>query len=233
MGKKRTEFSNFYYNLTDRNLDYLASYVSVVAGTPKDTILRYFAEIENGESLRLHFRMNLFSLPHMRDSTIGYARRVAWYAFIRALKPRTVIETGVYQGIGSCIIASALMRNGADGFEGKYIGIDIDPNAGELFLPPYSEKGEIIIADSVTTLKSFDGIVDVFISDSDHSHDYELQEYLTIRNKVTAETLIISDNSRTSLSLSNFSLLAGRKFLFFKEEPVDHWYPGAGIGCSY
>lgn len=175
----------------------------------------------------------MFSLSHMRDSTIGYARRVAWYAFIRALKPGIVIGTGVYQGLGSCIIASALMRNSADGFEGKYIGIDIDPNAGELFLPPHNEKGEVIIADSVTTLESFDGIIDIFISDSDHSQNYELQEYLTIRNKVTSETLFISDNSHTSSSLSNFSLLTGREFLFFKEEPVDHWYPGAGIGCSY
>jgi hypothetical protein len=25
----------------------------------------------------------------------------------------------------------------------------------------------------------------------------------------------------------------GRRFLFFKEEPAQHWYPGAGIGFSY
>jgi hypothetical protein len=25
----------------------------------------------------------------------------------------------------------------------------------------------------------------------------------------------------------------GRNFVFFKEQPKAHWYPGAGIGISY
>jgi hypothetical protein len=29
--------------------------------------------------------------------------------------------------------------------------------------------------------------------------------------------------------LAKYSNEQGRKFLFFKEEPLNHWYPGAGI----
>lgn len=30
-----------------------------------------------------------------------------------------------------------------------------------------------------------------------------------------------------------FSRQYGRSFLMFKEQPKDHWYPGAGIGISF
>ena len=41
-----------------------------------------------------------------------------------------------------------------------------------------------------------------------------------------------SKESRT-IKLSVFSKENGRKFIFFKEQPLNHWYPGAGIGISF
>ncbi|MEO0699176.1 MAG: hypothetical protein AAFY81_05595 [Pseudomonadota bacterium] len=33
--------------------------------------------------------------------------------------------------------------------------------------------------------------------------------------------------------LLNWSKQQGRSYLFFKERPLDHWYPGAGVGLSF
>jgi hypothetical protein len=34
-------------------------------------------------------------------------------------------------------------------------------------------------------------------------------------------------------SLSTWAESTGRMFDFFREEPMDHWYPGAGIGADW
>ena len=45
--------------------------------------------------------------------------------------------------------------------------------------------------------------------------------------------LIIGDNSHESDSLSRFASETGRCFVFFRETPKNHWYPGAGIGFAF
>lgn len=75
--------------------------------------------------------------------------------------------------------------------------------------------------------------MDLFINDSDHSSDYEYKEYQVIRDKLSSNAVILGDNSHVTESLSRFSHESGRQFLFFKEIPANHWYPGAGIGISF
>ena len=41
---------------------------------------------------------------------MGYGRRLGWYALVRALKPRTVVETGADKGLGSCVLAALRLR---------------------------------------------------------------------------------------------------------------------------
>lgn len=50
---------------------------------------------------------------------------------------------------------------------------------------------------------------------------------------LTETGLILGDNSHATDKLLKFSLSTGRKLLFWKEEPLDHWYPGGGIGFSW
>ncbi|MGA6956245.1 MAG: hypothetical protein WBY73_14115, partial [Candidatus Acidiferrales bacterium] len=40
-------------------------------------------------------------------------------------------------------------------------------------------------------------------------------------------------NSHDSNSLCIFARESGRKFLFFADQPLNHWYPGAGIGICF
>ena len=89
------------------------------------------------------------------------------------------------------------------------------------------------MGDSIESLKGLDEKIDIFINDSDHSADYEYNEYLTIKNKLSNDGIILGDNSHVTDKLLDFSIENDRKFLFFKEVPLHYWYPGGGIGISF
>jgi len=169
----------------------------------------------------------------MADKDINYARRIGWYMFVRATKPKVIVETGVDKGLGSCVLTSALIRNLDEGYEGKYYGTDINPKAGYLLSGKYRQHGSILYGDSIQSLISLDEKIDLFINDSDHSADYEAEEYKTITSKLSNNAIILGDNSHTNEKLLEYSILTKRHYVFFGEKPANHWYPGAGIGISY
>jgi hypothetical protein len=125
------------------------------------------------------------------------------------------------------------LRNFAEGAPGKYYGTDINPKAGWLLGGKYAAVGKILYGDSITSLKSLNETVDLFINDSDHSADYEASEYRIMAPKLSPDALILSDNAHVTDRLAVFSRETGRHFLMFSEEPKNHWYPGAGIGMSF
>ena len=229
---RKTEESNFYYMLTPQNKDHLAWLISHITGETHAQIMAYFDELQNDRALRDHITTALRTSTYGRDIEVEYGRRLGWYAFVRVLKPRVVIETGIDHGVGSCVIASALLRNAADGSPGRYYGTEIRPEAGKLFCNEYANTGEILYGDSIQSLAAFPVQVDLFINDSDHSGEYEYREYQTIKNKLSLDGVILGDNSHATDSLSKFCHESGRQFIFFSEKPANHWYPGAGIGIS-
>lgn len=229
----KTEFSNFYYDLEESNLKDLASLLAVILNVNYELVMYYFSEVRNDKNLHSHIAKYFTQSSSLKDSKTEYARRVGWYAIARILKPATIVETGVAQGMGSCIMSLALMNNKKDGAEGYYYGTDIDPNAGGMYSEPYSNFGEIIYGDSIQSLKELNVTIDLFINDSNHDFDYERSEYETIKKSLKPKSFILGDNSHVSDSLRNFSIANNRQYVFFREVPKDHWYPGAGIGISF
>jgi len=229
----KTETSNFYYELEKQNEFDLASLLSLITKTSFSEILSIFDELKNNDDLRTFISNNWSSNSKKKDSIVGFGRRLGWYTLIRILKPKIVIETGVSDGIGSLVITAALIKNADEGILGKYYGTELDTNAGWMFREPYSNFGEIIFGDSIDSLENFNEQIDMFINDSDHSAEYEYREYQSIKNKLSQNSFILGDNCHATDSLRNFSNRNGRDFVFFKELPRDHWYPGAGIGISF
>lgn len=229
------EETNFTYELSDCNLLYLAHVLAVVADTDVETASRYVDELRNDEELRHYLLAKVRASPFrsVSDDRIAYAKRLGWYALVRLLKPAVVVETGVDKGLGAVVLCAALLRNRNEGFSGRYFGTDIDPAAGWLLQPPYSDVGSILVGDSIESLKKMSETIDLFINDSDHSEAYEAEEYETILPKLGGRAVVLGDNAHVTSKLAEFSLRYDRAFLFFKEEPSRHWYPGAGIGISY
>jgi len=230
---KHTEISNYYYNLTPRNRKDLAFLISLTTGKPLGEVEGYLTEVETDVDIAAALSQFQSSNANLRDSNMALARRIGWYAFARALKPEVIVETGVHHGVGSLVLTSAIRRNNTEGFAGKYFGTDIEPSAGKLLEKPFSNVGKILYGDSIESLKKIaDSSVDMFINDSDHSAEYEFLEYKTILPKLSKTGIILGDNSHATDSLRKFSEDNGRRFIFFKEEPLDHFYNGAGIGIS-
>lgn len=229
------EKTNFTYDLDNLNEEYLISFVSLVTGVNVEQIKKYVIELESDTKLADHIKTLTHANPraYMADEVAKYGRRLGWYAIIRAKKPKLVVETGIDKGLGSCVIAAALMKNAEEGSEGHMYGTDINPRAGYLLQEPYSNYGKILYGDSIQSLEKLSEKIDIFINDSDHSSDYEMREYETIENKLSEGALILGDNAHCSDKLCRFANRTGRVFMFFQEKPRDHWYPGAGIGAAF
>lgn len=228
-----TEDYNFYYDITDLNIEHTMHAIAIITQHDVQIIEKYINEIRNDTWLKNFVYANLKNLSIKKNIKVEFSRRVGWYAFARALKPKIIVETGVDHGLGSCVLTRALMKNNDEGFKGKYFGTEIDISMGKLFQSPLKDFGQILYGDSLENLSKLNCEVDLFINDSDHSASYEMKEYELIIHKLSPQAIILGDNSHVTNSLSKFSMRNERNFIFIPEKPKNHWYPGAGIGVSF
>jgi hypothetical protein len=229
------EATNFTYDLLPRNRRYLAALLADVTGTSADVVEGYFRELEEDTALARHVATVTAQSQwgYEADPVPRFGRRIGWYALVRLLKPRVVVETGVDKGLGACVLTSALRRNEAEGFPGEYFGTDINPRAGYLLKDEFARPGRVLVGDSIASLEKLDRTIDLFVNDSNHSVDYEAREYDTVAGKLSDNAVILGDNAHFTDRLLDFARATDRNFVFFKEEPRDHWYPGAGIGIAF
>ena len=170
---------------------------------------------------------------HNSDVEPRYGRRLGWYALVRATKPRVLVETGVDRGLGTAVLAAAVLRNAKEGFPGIVYATDIVPTCGHLLAEPYKSQCRILLGDSVETLKQFKEPVDLFLHDSDHRPEYEWAEFVAIEPRLHAASLVLSDNSQQTSKMREFAARIGRSFLYFQDQPKNHWWPGDGIGAAF
>jgi hypothetical protein len=224
------EHTNLTYNLTPLNREHLAWFVAFVANVPVARVRGYLDEIEGDTALQEHVRAGTEASARrgIADPEARYGRRVGWYAIVRALAPAHIVETGTDKGLGSCVLASALLRNGA----GRLTTIDINPASGYLISPPYDAVVDRRVGDSLETLSGLDTPVDLFLHDSDHSPEYEAAEFAAVAPHLSDRAFVLSDNAHVTNELSTWAERNKRRFLFFDERPAAHWYTGDGIGVA-
>lgn len=232
---RSNEYTNFTYELTERNKRHLAAFIADVTSARYETALGFIRELEADENLQAAVKRATMRHEEGRfaDSEVRYGRRLGWYALVRILKPRVVVETGVDKGLGSVVLTAALRRNGLEGHPGVYYGTDINTKAGYMLHGEYAQYGRILYGDSIESLSRLDCEIDLFINDSDHSPVYERREYDVVRGKLSDRAVIVGDNAHATDSLLQFALETGRRFAFFRETPRNHWYQGAGIGVAF
>ena len=229
------EDTNYTYDLSHQNLHELYKLLESIFNINYYEVEKYSNELLSNEKLKVYLSTKIKSsnFKNFADKEIKFSRRIGWYIIARIIKPKLIIETGVDKGMGSVILAEAIIKNKQEGYEGEYLGTDINPEAGYLFDDIYSKQGKILYGDSIESLKTINKQIDLFINDSDHSADYEGNEYKTIHSKLSANAVILGDNSHSTDELLKFSIEQNRKFILFRERPKNHWYPGAGIGISF
>jgi predicted O-methyltransferase YrrM len=227
------EVTNFTYELTARNLEQLAAFLACASGAEIARVQQLMRELDEDEVLHAHVRRATLASPdlHHADAFARYGRRIGWYVLARLFRPRLVVETGVDKGLGGCVISAALLRNSAEGSPGRYVGIDHNPQAGWLLKGPFAAVGSVVWGDSLAELARLE-CIDLLIHDSNHAPAHEAREYEVAAPRLSDGALVISDNAHASEALWNFALKTKRRYLYFAEEPRDHWYRGAGIGLA-
>ncbi|WP_433347944.1 class I SAM-dependent methyltransferase [Micromonospora sp. CA-111912] len=230
------EHHNYTYELTKLSRQHLAWFVSVACDVPVARVRGWFAEIEGDEELRGHIERATAEASRrgLADRKVRYARRIGWYAMVRATRPAHVVETGVDKGLGSCVLAAALLRNAAEGHPGRVTSLDINPEAGYLArTAPWSEVVDLVVGDSIASIEALDRPVDLFLHDSDHSRAHEKREFDAVEPKLAPGALLLTDNVTTTNVLAEHAERTGRRFLAYRETPARHWYPGDGVGAAW
>ncbi len=141
-----------------------------------------------------------------------------YYALLRELRPKVVLETGTAAGGYTAFALAALQRNG----EGRLISIDIPPVSGRLtmdvslsaedvgYLLPdeYRDRWRLYQGDAKVLLPRIllEERVDVFIHDSLHTRTHMLFEYAVARALMDEGKLIISDDIMWNDAFQNFLL---------------------------
>ncbi|PZF87145.1 class I SAM-dependent methyltransferase, partial [Micromonospora deserti] len=230
------EHHNYTYELTKLSRHHLAWFVSVVCDLPVKQVRGYLDEIESDDKLRRHIETAIAGAARrgLADKRVRYARRIGWYAIVRATRPTHVVETGVDKGLGSCVLAAALLRNAAEGHPGRVTSLDINPEAGYLArTAPWSEVVDLVIGDSIASIAALDRPVDLFLHDSDHSRAHEKREFEAVETKLAPGAILLTDNVTATNVLAEHAERTGRRFLAYRETPANHWYPGDGIGVAW
>ena len=230
------EVTNFTYHLTPLNLKHLAAFIAQSINVEYEMALKYITECMTDETMQAEFKnvVEKATQNYRLDTTFKIGRRVGWYAIIRLTKPTVVVESGVEAGIGAFVITQALMKNQNEGHEGHYYGLDLSQNMGELIPDAAKTRSTLIVGDSIETLRQFNKPIDIFISDSNHTVDFETKELETVNALLKEKSIVVTDNSHQTDVHLNFALKNKRSYFYWHEVPISRFFQvgAAGIGLS-
>ena len=224
------QLSSFNYSLTLNNIDYLIHLIAIITNRKHFEISIYFKELFNNKVLNNSLKP---FIENKFNNNFEYNGRIINYLIIRAIKPKIIIENGVERGINALLMCEALNCNIQEGYYGKYIGVDINPDCGILIKNNNYNFATLVIEDTIQFLSKINYDVDFYFSDGDRSIDYEFHEFNALEKHINEHSIIISNKCSFSNSLSNFALKKSRSFITFKEDVLNHWYPGTLFGFFY
>ena len=152
------------------------------------------------------------------------------YWLVRHLNPKTVVQTGVSNGLSSAFMMLALAKNGPDG---QLYAIDLpaifDPNNSDwtargvvygVAIPEGQKSGWIVpdmyygsrfhvelgdAKDLLPPLIARLPEIDMFYHDSDHSYSHMMFEFAEAKKKLTPGGLIIGDDISWNASVWDFA----------------------------
>lgn len=133
------------------------------------------------------------------------------YALVRAMKPATVVETGVKHGWSSTYILAAMEQNQ----HGDLYSIDIhalqdDGRENGWIVPPWlRHRWNFRVADAKVALepmmKEING-ADIFFHDSLHTYDHMMWEFEVAYPLIRDGGLLLADDAVWNLAFTEFAI---------------------------
>lgn len=144
----------------------------------------------------------------------------ALYAIIRITKPNTIVETGVFEGAGSCAILLALERNK----KGRLYSIDfpslplpLNKTTGWRIPQHLRSRWNLIIgrsSEELQKLLTYLGEIDMFLHDSEHSYENMHFEYETAWEHIREGGLFLSHDITRNSAFRGFAMLHNKKYFY-------------------
>jgi predicted O-methyltransferase YrrM len=178
---------------------------------------RYMAEL--GRKYRAHYVPGWVNLD---DALFLY-----W--LVRRVKPRTIVQTGVCNGLSAAFMMLGLVKNGPEGMlhvidlppvfnpddpawtvEGKVYGVVIPEGKSSGWLVPdaYRDRFEVWNGDAKDLLpKMVDKVesIDFFYHDSDHTYNHMMFEFHQAKRKLSKGGLVVGDDVSWNASVWDFA----------------------------
>jgi predicted O-methyltransferase YrrM len=166
---------------------------------------------------------------HYQPGWVNLEDALFLYWLVRRLDPRTIVQTGVCNGLSSAFMMLALVRNGP---HGRLLAVDLPPlfnpndqawtargtvygvvipegkSSGWMVPDAYRERFEVIIGDAKVMLpKLLDGLdtIDMFYHDSDHTYAHMMFEFREAIRKLRPGGLIVGDDVSWNASVWDFA----------------------------
>ena len=133
---------------------------------------------------------------------LGESMGLLIYCYVRLMKPQRVVETGVAAGVSTSILLKALQRNGG---AGELISIDITEKVGEVVPIHLQLNWKLEVLSKRNRKKSFLSILsensdcEVFLHDSNHSDEWQLFEFTSVRSELANCSVLFFDDVSLSL----------------------------------
>jgi predicted O-methyltransferase YrrM len=162
---------------------------------PVDELSAYAAEThvdpELNQLLRRHLR---WRLDTKRQPPLG--NRLAWYVMVRARKPRLVVETGIYLGLGSLALLRAIERNAQEGNPGELMSFDTLRSAGTMVREPMRRHWRRIVGSTHDELlPALSGRrVDMLFQDTPHTEENQRFEFGTALAHAGPQLLLLDSS---------------------------------------
>ncbi|HKN06108.1 MAG TPA: class I SAM-dependent methyltransferase [Thermoplasmata archaeon] len=132
--------------------------------------------------------------------------------FVRSVRPKRFLETGVADGTSTRIILDALEANG----DGRLWSVDVSPEAGDLARQSTAvHRWEFVVLPARGRAAAFRRAIrplrplDVFLHDSDHSYPWQMFEYREAWSALAPGGWLLSDDIDASYAFLDFAARCG------------------------
>lgn len=158
--------------------------------------------------------------------------RLLWYVAARATKPPLIVETGIYEGLGSIVLLRALEQNAREGAEGRLVSLDTDPHSGFLVrddaeLTKRWTKVIGFTSDKLPEVVAGEPI-GMLLQDTPHTEENQRHEFGVALRQPADQVVLIEGSGGYCPTAGQLAEQLGIELLHFREQAKDHFWTPPG-----
>lgn len=223
------EVESYSYEIA--NDDELCAFAAAHFGVTAEEARAYLAEARTDPELttrlseRTRWRFDA-------KTKLPVGNRLLWYVAARATKPSLVVETGIYEGLGSLVLLRALARNAEEGADGRLVSLDVDPLCGFLVRddPALTARWTKVIGMTSDLLPEVVAgePIGLLLQDTPHTEDNQRHEFGVALRQAAEPLVLIEGSGGYCPTMGQLAAQLGVELLHFRERPKDHFFPAPG-----